>query len=247
MSKQLFDECIAALGANVKILTQNQGEDVFDALEFIYPITSWGRIDWEKVEEKVTLKSIDQIPRAFSLGKTEKDLTMFVLWNNASFSVIKSKLSKVLEAIDDVVVGSDTWLFNPSVNCVIEFYHEGELTIGNGKNVQNFLQEKYKSFFGLSSQFKSVSPIGLELSVAGKKIDLITNKLLNNKKLSVDESTFLDTKNLYSSAWLASDGKKYPLMNEPETLKYAKAIEDLKQQCKGMIAYNKSIDLLKDP
>jgi hypothetical protein len=50
------------------------------------------------------------------------------MWNDASCPIIKSKLSLILDKIDDVTaVSFDTWLFNFDNGYIVEFYHEGEV------------------------------------------------------------------------------------------------------------------------
>ena len=52
-------------------------------------------------------------------------------WDEATRPAVKSDLHHVLNHIEDVtIVSFDTWLFSPAEKYVIEFYHEGEVTIG---------------------------------------------------------------------------------------------------------------------
>lgn len=54
-----------------------------------------------------------------------------ILWNDNLLHCIHVELNKALEHINDVTaVSFDTWLYNSNEKYVIEFHHEGRITIG---------------------------------------------------------------------------------------------------------------------
>lgn len=129
----LLDECIVALGENSSILNNNEGNKIFDSFQEEWPITSWGRIDWEKIENKIVIDSIVNIKRDLESFLSLKSLehSIYILWDEGTLPVLKASLTKTLDVIDDVTaVSFDTWFYCPSLDYVIEFYHEGEITIG---------------------------------------------------------------------------------------------------------------------
>ena len=53
------------------------------------------------------------------------------MWDNANLPCLKSELKNIIKSIDDVTaVSFDTWVVSSDYNIIIEFYHEGEITLG---------------------------------------------------------------------------------------------------------------------
>lgn len=131
----LFEECVHAIGnENLRILTSGETEKYFDYLCSLFPISPWGRIDWEKVSEKKEIRYLSEIVDWLrQRGINHHDV--IVLWNYSYYPGIKAKLERVLNAIDDVVaVGSDTFILCKNGEYVIEFFHDGVVTIGAPEN-----------------------------------------------------------------------------------------------------------------
>lgn len=129
----LLDECIEALGDNTKVLSMPETENIFSNFENTFPITTWARIDWEKINAKINLISSNDIIPSLHNYFSQKDLERhsYILWNDASLPAIEAKLEQIIKVIDDVTaVSFDTWIFSPQLGYVIEFYHEGEITLG---------------------------------------------------------------------------------------------------------------------
>ncbi|MEK3770861.1 hypothetical protein MKY14_20170 [Paenibacillus sp. FSL R5-0887] len=128
----LFEECIQALGDGTEIVTIQKTEELFSQLVSFFPVTSWGRINW------------DNISRCYEISKPQEVLSIienefsgdfnskvFLLWNYTDAPSVYTELSQVLNNIDDVTaVGSDTWIFCPSSGYVIEYFHEGQVMLG---------------------------------------------------------------------------------------------------------------------
>lgn len=61
--------------------------------------------------------------------------TVYIIWDEATLPIIKTDLHQVLQVIDDVTaVSFDTWIYSPDTGYVIEYYHDGEIRIGNVKD-----------------------------------------------------------------------------------------------------------------
>ena len=126
----LFEECINALGKNTQILSHQDTEFYLDELVKKFPVTSWARIDWDKISKKKELNDLCEISEWLKSNNIT-DTSVILLWNYTDEPAVQTDLKNVLAVIDDVTaVGSDTFVFCPTSNYVIEFYHEGEVTIG---------------------------------------------------------------------------------------------------------------------
>ncbi|MFC5704187.1 hypothetical protein ACFPVX_23105 [Cohnella faecalis] len=125
----LFEECIEALGEEVVIFSERTSERIRSELTTAYPFTSWGRIDWNNTTSRHDLRiAIDSIP-VLKSKRLDTEAPIYIIWGG-NYPVLQTKLQKVLSALDDVLaVDFDTFAYCPS-NYVIEFYHEGEITLG---------------------------------------------------------------------------------------------------------------------
>ncbi len=128
----LFDECIEALGNEVIILSEPETRAMFETLTTMFPITPWGRIDWESVDKKFKIENTQEIFIKLKIHYGEKiNAPIYLLWNYSDAPVVQADLLNVIKVIDDVTaVGSDTWIICPSIGYVIEYFHEGEVTLG---------------------------------------------------------------------------------------------------------------------
>ena len=125
----LFDECLEALGEQKEILSEELTVKYFNSLSKQFPITSWARIDWEKVKNKKRIEYSDEL---FKWLKDNgiADTSVIILWNPSDDPAVKTTLENALAVIDDVTaVGSDTFMYS-ELGYVIEFYHDGEVTVG---------------------------------------------------------------------------------------------------------------------
>ncbi|GAC90707.1 hypothetical protein KN10_1143 [Anoxybacillus flavithermus NBRC 109594] len=131
----LFEECVHAIGDDhLRILSNEETEKYFDYLCTLFPISPWGRIDWENVSEKKRITCLLEIVD-WLRQKGMNDNDVIVLWNYSYYPGIQTKLEKALNAIDDVVaVGSDTFILCKNGEYIIEFFHDGEVTIGTPEN-----------------------------------------------------------------------------------------------------------------
>lgn len=109
----LLEECIEALG-NCEILSSQKSKEVLEKFESMFPITAWARIDWDKIQSKKGLVSIDEIIPYLINSIGEINTKVYIIWDDATLLVIGSELKDVLRTIDDVTACSfDTWIFSP--------------------------------------------------------------------------------------------------------------------------------------
>ena len=130
---RLFVECIEALGPKVEILNQEESDKVINLFEKRAPFYEMGsRMDWGKVEKKVSIDSPGQIISALKkLLPNEPDYSVYVFWNDASLPVIKTDLETIIKSYDDVVCnGFETFMYNPEKGYVVEHYYLGEIHVG---------------------------------------------------------------------------------------------------------------------
>ncbi|MDZ5610658.1 hypothetical protein U2I54_27595 [Bacillus pseudomycoides] len=132
----LLEECIEALGEDIHILTGEQGEKVLNQFESTFPITLWGRIDWSNINKYGDIYDTSEIELYLHNCLDQYSNKVYIIWDEATLPIIETHLHKVLQVIDDVTaVSFDTWIYSPDVGYVIEYYHEGDIRIGNVTDV----------------------------------------------------------------------------------------------------------------
>ncbi|WJE55913.1 hypothetical protein QRE66_29555 (plasmid) [Bacillus cereus] len=132
----LLEECIEALGENIEVFEGEKREELLNSFENSYPITTWARIDWDKIQNYRDIYNINEIePYLYNRYNLHSNI-VYIIWDEASLPIIKTNLYQILQVIDDVTaVSFDTWIYSPDVGYVIEYYHEGEVRIGDMKDV----------------------------------------------------------------------------------------------------------------
>lgn len=121
----LYEECIEALGDNYKIVNETDKKAIIKNLFKTFEFTDWGRINWDKVPNKIVVADIKEE----QLFKNNAEV--YIVWDEVNLPVIKSDLSTVIKFIDDVTaVSFDTWIYLYKKGLVIEFYHDGDIIIG---------------------------------------------------------------------------------------------------------------------
>lgn len=124
----LLDECIEALSPDVQVLPLSQRIEYIRLMTSNFPMALNGRIDWKKVAHKKNYASHREL---FAELLEWINADVLIVWDGAHLPVLMSNLTKILENVDDVTaVGFDTWIYNPQKKIVIEFYHEGDITLG---------------------------------------------------------------------------------------------------------------------
>ncbi|OQA35360.1 MAG: hypothetical protein BWY54_00611 [Candidatus Dependentiae bacterium ADurb.Bin331] len=126
----LFTECIQALNNQVIIMSKIETAEIWKLFKSKVPITTWGRVDWSMIERKIEIgyEPEDIIPALITL-KQPIDMTIYVLWNDASVPIIKTNLNAVVANYNDVIA-LETWFFNPRDGYVIEVLNDCSITVG---------------------------------------------------------------------------------------------------------------------
>lgn len=127
----LFKECIEILDATV--LTLEGDNNMTDLFKKLYPITDWGKIDWDKIENKIEAgydpKNI--IPVLEKILTEPLDPSVYVLWSSGSIRLIRTTIHKIIEHFDDVTcVSFEKFIFNPRQGYIIEILPSDLTTVG---------------------------------------------------------------------------------------------------------------------
>ena len=112
----LFEECINSLGKNTQILSLQDTEFYFDELVKKFPVTSWARIDWDKISKKEEWRKFLFYCHKFI--KRHKFANQILLIIN---SIIYEKLKRFFQNID---VGSLFDFFNLPNRQIIDYLTE---------------------------------------------------------------------------------------------------------------------------
>lgn len=113
----LFDECLAALGS-YKIAKLYEEKMALANLR----LTEFGRLDFRscKGSRGMSLSELKALP----------DFECYIIYSDAELPVIKCRFGQVLDCLDDVLAPAfDTWILDENYSKIIEFYHEGEITL----------------------------------------------------------------------------------------------------------------------
>lgn len=125
-SDVLFQECKIVLN-KCTILSLKESKEIFSRFENLYPILSSGSINWKNF--KGTLVKIFSVSELSAyINKSSK---YYILWDKNNIPCILCDFCEILKNINDVLaVSFNTWLLSMDYKEVIEFYHLGNITIG---------------------------------------------------------------------------------------------------------------------
>lgn len=134
---RLISDVIKHLDANAEsysVITPD-GEEMKNIntwLEQMFPIASWGRIDWRRVPSSVCDKAegtqqqekiVTEICNSNQLGG---DVT--VVWTNQIKPGLRISLETLLRNLPPIIEEDwDTWIANEADGWCIEIYHDGEV------------------------------------------------------------------------------------------------------------------------
>lgn len=119
ISMTLFEECIEALNNYSIIEDYRLKEQILSNLN----LTFYGKLDVSQYSEphEASLNELHLLP-----GEKE----YYIIWTDSTLPIIKCNINDILKNIDDVLaVSFDTWLISVDMKEIIEFYHEGAVTI----------------------------------------------------------------------------------------------------------------------
>lgn len=139
----LFKECVDAL--QIELLPEEQSDKISLAFKEMFPITTWGKIDWDKISLKVEIgyDPMDIIPAMSKLIQGNLDTNVYVEWSTMGIPVIKTDLVSIVHNFDDVAcVSFEKFIFNPYVGYIIEVLSSYKITAGL-VHVPDALLKKY--------------------------------------------------------------------------------------------------------
>ncbi|WP_078554353.1 hypothetical protein [Bacillus alkalicellulosilyticus] len=119
--------------SNVEILDEVESDKIESNMTDCFPIASWGRIDWEEVDNKIifTTKDILNIPTVLSNKSFDITVPVYLIVGKYKYPVVKTNLLTILDCIEDVIyMGPDQWFFCPSLRYVVEIDHDDIVSIG---------------------------------------------------------------------------------------------------------------------
>lgn len=125
---ELFD-----IRDDVLPLSKEDEELIMDEFVHVFPVTEWGRVDWSKVESKVSFEDedIDSIKDVFIAQGLDLSQEVFLLFVYGDFPFVKTSLQRILVNLEEVRgSGSDQFIYCPTSKFVIEYFHDGDITIG---------------------------------------------------------------------------------------------------------------------
>ncbi len=130
-NRPLFNECIEAL--NAVVLPQEESDKMSILFQQMYPLTEWGKIDWEKIRLNRYI-GCDQnkiIPVLKELIKKPLDPAVYIEWSDAGLPIIQANLDKIITYFDDVTcVTFEKFIFNPQEGYIIEIRPGDNITVG---------------------------------------------------------------------------------------------------------------------
>jgi len=128
----LFKECVDDLRA--KILTLEQSKNMAAEFKTMFPITSWGKIDWEKINKKrhIGHEPANIISSLKKLLKTNDfDTGVYVYWSTGGLHIIESNLETIVNNFASVnCVAFEKFIFNPTLGYIVEIRPGGDTTVG---------------------------------------------------------------------------------------------------------------------
>lgn len=129
---QLYLECLVALGSTP--LEDKESDYLHEYFKKMFPITKWGKIDWEKISNKIDIgcEPLNIIPALeLLLMKKTFDQSVYIEWSTGSLPIIRSNLEDIINHFDDVTcVAFEKFIFNPDLGYIIEVLPGDEMIVG---------------------------------------------------------------------------------------------------------------------
>lgn len=119
----LLQECIEVLSDSSYIIDYEKGIMIYNKFMQMIPFLPWG-IDWDKFDVFRKINSLDKLEESCI------NRYFYIIWGK-DLPIIKSDIKTISNYIYDIVaVSPDTWLLAENYDEIIEFYHEGKVTVG---------------------------------------------------------------------------------------------------------------------
>lgn len=130
-NRPLFKECLEAL--NVDLLPDEEANKLSALFKKEFPITTWGKIDWVKIDKKIDLgyDPDNIIPALEQLLQGPIDKSVYIEWSTGGIPVIKTNLDDIIKFLDDVTcVAFEKFIFNLDQGYIIEILPGNKTTVG---------------------------------------------------------------------------------------------------------------------
>lgn len=131
-NRPLFKECLEVL--NTQLLPEAESDNLSQLFNELFPITKWGKIDWDKLSNKIDIgcEPLNIIPALEQLLKDKSfDKSVYIEWSTGGLPIIKSNLEDIINHFDDVTcVAFEKFIFNPELGYIIEVLPGDEMTVG---------------------------------------------------------------------------------------------------------------------
>ncbi|WP_409292791.1 hypothetical protein [Peribacillus sp. SCS-37] len=117
----------------VEILDEKESNKIETEMTDIFPIAWYGRIDWGQLNNKIVIpdEEIQLIPNILSQQGLKNTLPVYLIVGLFGYPVAKTSLSAILDNIDEIMcMGPDQYIYCPLSKYVIEFFHDGVITVG---------------------------------------------------------------------------------------------------------------------
>ncbi len=116
---------------NVAILNESEGYKIESDMIDCFPFAWWGRIDWEKMTNKIIISNEDKlnIPTILSLQSLDTSAPVYLIVGIYKYPLVKTSLSTLLQN-NIIDMGPDQYIYCPSSSFVIEFFHDDVITLG---------------------------------------------------------------------------------------------------------------------
>ena len=119
--------------ANTTFLDDDKANKILSFFQSKFPLTPAEKIDWNKIEKKVTIGRDPGkiIPTLEQLLEKPVSMTAFINWCDADIPLVKIDLCDTLARYDQIVaVARETVIFNPTARYAIEIDRLGDITVG---------------------------------------------------------------------------------------------------------------------
>jgi len=100
--------------------------------EAMYPITDWGKVDWEMVKIKKEIHHLEEIiPCLNKILLTQIDYSVYILCDDAMIPTLKVNLKDIIEYFHKMErISMQKFIFNLTQGYIIEVLFSGKVTIG---------------------------------------------------------------------------------------------------------------------
>lgn len=117
----------------VEILDEKESDKVETEMTECFPIAWYGRIDWDRLSNKIVIpnEDISNIPFFLSQQSLENTLPVYIIVGLYKYPVVKTSLTTALDNIEEIMsMGPDQWIYCPFSKYVIEFFHDNIISVG---------------------------------------------------------------------------------------------------------------------